>query len=87
MERLNRVRAANDIYDKRSLRLQTIESVCSKFVHLHGTRYPVDEHQCALFLWISNEARAARMALQELRNLVHEATEKTTTDIQDTERQ
>lgn len=77
MKTLDRIRAANDIYDKRSLRLLTIEAVCSKFVDLHGTHYPVDEHQCALFLWISNEARAARMALRELSNLVDETAEKT----------
>ena len=75
----DRIRAAIDIYDKRSLRLLTIEAVCSKFVDLHGTHYPVDEHQCALFLWISNEAHATRMALRELSNLVNETDDKTQT--------
>jgi len=80
MDALDRIRAANDIYDKRSLRLLTLEAVCSKFVDLYGTLYPVDEQQCALFLWISNEARAARMALRELNNLVHDATQETQTE-------
>ena len=78
---------AIDIYDKRSLRLKTVESVCYQFTDLHGSRFPIDEHQAALFLWIGNEARAARLALRQLSDLVQEATTAPTTETFDTERQ
>jgi hypothetical protein len=83
----DRTRSAIDIYDKRSLRLKTVESVCYQFTELHGGRFPIDEHQAALFFWIGNEARAARLALRQLSDLVREATTEPNTETFDPERQ
>ena len=67
MNALDRSREANSIYDKRSLRLLTLEAVAAELV---GKQ---DEHTGALWLWVANESRAAREALKQLAALVRAA--------------
>lgn len=71
----DRIREANSVYDKRALRLLTLEAVAAALADKHGACAPEDqnEHDAALWLWIANECRAAREALKQLTALVRAA--------------
>ena len=72
MNAAERITRANDINDKRSIRLMTIEAVASAMMARYGACGSEcrDEHQAALWYWIHNEVQAAIEALDELSDLV-----------------
>lgn len=78
MQNMNRIRAANEIFDKRAIRLKTIEAVCTQLVSLYGSKYPLDEEKAAVFLWIANETRAGIKAMHDLSLLVQESADPDT---------
>lgn len=67
-----RITRANDITDKRSLRLKTIAAVAAELMARYGACGAEcrDDDQAALWFWIHNEAKAAIEALDELAQLV-----------------
>ena len=67
-----RAHQANEIADKRSLRLSTIEAVAVELAEKYGAGASDhrDDHQAALWYWVACECRSAREALGELAGLV-----------------
>jgi hypothetical protein len=72
MNAAERIQRANNINDKRSTRLMTIEAVALAMLSKYGACGSEcrDDHQAALWYWIHNEVQAAIEALDELSVLV-----------------